>query len=34
MIPEATPTPKPPGFDVILTISGILAIAYLLRRRR
>lgn len=34
IIPEATPTPKPPGFDVMLTISGILAIAYLLRRRR
>ena len=34
IIPEATPTPKPPGFDVILAISGLLAIAYLLRRRR
>jgi len=34
IIPEATPTPKPPGFDVILAISGLLTIAYLLRRRR
>ena len=33
-IPEATPTPKPPGFDVIFAIIGLLTIAYLLRRRR
>ncbi|RKY45969.1 MAG: hypothetical protein DRP91_09465 [Candidatus Neomarinimicrobiota bacterium] len=34
IIPEATPTPKPPGFDVILAISGLLTIAYFLRRRK
>ena len=34
IIPEATPTPKPSGFEVILAISGLLTIAYLLRRRR
>lgn len=34
ILPEATPTPKPPGFDVILAIIGLLTITYLLRRRR
>ncbi|MCK4733572.1 MAG: hypothetical protein KAT65_14055 [Methanophagales archaeon] len=34
IIPETTPTPKPPGFDVILAITGLLTITYLLRRRR
>ena len=33
IIPEATPTPKLPGFDVILAISGLLTIAYFLRRK-
>lgn len=32
IIPGATPTPKLPGFDVIFAISGLLTIAYLLRR--
>ena len=34
IIPEATPTPKPPGFDVIFAIIGLLIIAYFLRRRK
>jgi hypothetical protein len=34
IIPEATPTPKPPGFDVIFAIIGLLTIAYFLRRRK
>ena len=34
IIPEATPTPKTPGFDVIFAIIGLLTTAYLLRRRR
>ena len=34
IIPEATPTPKPPGFDVILAIIGLLTIAFFKRRRK
>ncbi|MCK4735914.1 MAG: hypothetical protein KAT65_25895 [Methanophagales archaeon] len=33
IIPETTPAPEPPGFDVILTISGLLTTAYLLKRK-
>ncbi|MEM0202383.1 MAG: PGF-CTERM sorting domain-containing protein [Archaeoglobaceae archaeon] len=33
--PTPTPTPKPtPGFEAIFAIAGLLAIAYLLRRRQ
>ena len=30
----STPTPSPPGFDAIFTIAGLLAVAYLVLRRR
>jgi len=30
----ATPTPKPPGFEAVFAIAGLLAIAYLVLRRR
>ncbi|MDI6886712.1 MAG: PGF-CTERM sorting domain-containing protein, partial [archaeon] len=37
-IPTPTPTPKPwwkiPGFEAVFAILGLLAVAYLLRRRR
>ena len=33
--PSPTPTPAPtPGFEAIFTIAGLLAVAYLLRRRK
>ena len=32
--PTATPTPTPPGFEAIFAIAGLLAIAYLVLRRR
>ena len=32
--PTPTPTPKPQGFEAIFAIAGLLAIAYLLRRRK
>ena len=31
--PTPTPTPKQPGFEAIFAIAGLLAVAYLLRRR-
>ena len=31
--PAETPAPKAPGFEAILALAGILAVAYLLRRR-
>ena len=31
--PAETPTPKPPGFEAILAIAGLLAVVYLLRRK-
>lgn len=34
IIPEATPTPKTPRFDVIFAIIGLLTIAYFKRRRK
>ena len=32
--PTLTPTPTPPGFEVVFAIAGLLAVAYLLRRRK
>ena len=32
--PTPTPTPKPPGFEAVFAIAGLLAIAYLVLRRR
>ena len=32
--PAATPSPTPPGFTAVFTIAGILAVAYLIIRRR
>jgi PGF-CTERM protein len=32
--PTPEPTPKPPGFEAIFAIVGLLAVAYLLRRRK
>ena len=32
--PTATPTPKEPGFEAVFAIAGMLAIAYLVLRRR
>ena len=32
--PVETLAPKPPGFEAILALGGILAVAYLLRRRK
>ena len=32
--PTAEPTPEPPGFEAIFAIAGLLAIAYLVLRRR
>ena len=32
--PTITPTPTPPGFEAIFSIAGLLAVAYLLRRRK
>jgi len=32
--PAATPTPTPPGFEAVFAIAGLLAIAYLVLRRR
>jgi len=32
--PVITPTPTPPGFEAIFTIAGLLAVVYLLRRRK
>ena len=34
LAPGVTPTPKPPGFEAILAIAAVLAIAYILLRRR
>lgn len=35
-VPEATPTPipEPPGFEVVFAVAGVLAVAYLVLRRR
>ena len=33
-IATPTPTPTPPGFEAVYAITGLLAIAYLLRQRR
>ena len=32
--PAETPAPKPPGFEAILALAGILAVAYLLRQKK
>jgi PGF-CTERM protein len=32
--PVVTPTPTPPGFEAVLAIAGLLAIAYLVLRRK
>jgi len=32
--PAVSPTPTPPGFEVIFAITGILAVAYLVLRKR
>jgi PGF-CTERM protein len=32
--PSPTPTPTPPGFEVIFAIAGLLAVAYVLRRKK
>ncbi|MBK5190585.1 MAG: PQQ-binding-like beta-propeller repeat protein, partial [Methanosarcinales archaeon] len=32
--PTATPTPEEPGFDAIFAIAGLLAVAYMVLRRR
>ena len=32
--PTQTPTPAPPGFETIFAIAGLLAVVYLLRRRK
>ena len=32
--PAETPAPKPPGFEAIFAIAGLLAVAYLVGRRR
>ena len=32
--PTAEPTPEPPGFEVVFAIAGMLAIAYLVLRKR
>jgi PGF-CTERM protein len=32
--PETTPTPQPPGFEVLFVIVGLLLVAYLITRRK
>jgi PGF-CTERM protein len=32
--PTPTQTPKPPGFEALLAIAGLLAVAYMLWRRK
>lgn len=32
--PEITPTPQPPGFEVLFVIVGLLLVAYLIKRRK
>ena len=32
--PAVSPTPKPPGFEAVFAIAGLLAVAYLVLRRR
>ena len=32
--PTATPTPTPPGFEAVFAIAGLLAVAYLVHRRK
>ncbi|HJH26150.1 MAG TPA: hypothetical protein C5S37_05085 [Methanophagales archaeon] len=32
--PEPTATPEPPGFEAVFAIAGLLAIAYLVLRRK
>jgi len=32
--PETTPTPQPPGFEVLFVIVGLLLVAYLIKRRK
>jgi len=32
--PTAEPTPEPPGFEAVFGIAGLLAIAYLVLRKR
>lgn len=32
--PSPTPTPSPPGFEALFAIAGLLAVAYVLRRKR
>ena len=32
--PTPTPTPKPPGFEALLAIAGLLAVAYMMWRRK
>ncbi|KAF5434711.1 hypothetical protein C5S35_13360, partial [Candidatus Methanophagaceae archaeon] len=31
---EPTPTPTPPGFEAVFAIAGLLAVAYLVQRRK
>jgi len=33
-MPIPSPTPKPPGFEAVLAIAGLLAVAYLLGWRK
>ena len=33
-MPESTPTPEAPGFEAIFAIAGLLAVAYLVHRRK
>ena len=32
--PTPMPTPTPPGFEAVFAIAGLLAVAYLLKRRK
>ena len=32
--PTPTPTPEPPGFEAVFAIAGLLAVAYLVMRRK
>jgi len=34
VIPTPTPTPKPPGYEAVFGIAGLLAVAYLVLRRK
>jgi PGF-CTERM protein len=32
--PSPSPTPKPPGFEALLAIAGLLAVGYMMWRRK